>query len=250
MRRIAEGQSRAEIDRAENRDFALGKGPLKPRDAATLILIDRDGPAPRVLMGRRHMKHAFMPGKFVFPGGRTDPHDGRLKGFHPLAPAVEAKLMAAAGTRFTPTRANAVALSAVRETFEEAGLLIGEKSAFSASGPWSGFAAHGVRPSLGGLRLIARATTPPGRVRRFDTRFFAAFSDAVAHAMPEGGPTQELEALVWLTFDEARAADIPAITHTVLEELEARLAVDPGLDPALPLPYYHLRHGRFVRDML
>lgn len=250
MNRIAAGQTRAEIDRAENRDFALGKGPLKPRDAATLILIDRDGPAPRILMGRRHMKHAFMPGKFVFPGGRTDPHDGRLRGYGPLDPAVEARLMVAAGARFTTTRARAIALSAVRETWEEAGLLIGEKTAFAAAGPWQGFAAHGVRPSLAGLRLIARATTPPGRVRRFDTRFFAAFSDAIALALPEGGPTQELEALVWLTFAEARAADIPAITHTVLQELETRLADDRELDPATPAPYFHMRSGRFVRDLL
>ncbi|MGB8186236.1 MAG: NUDIX hydrolase, partial [Pseudolabrys sp.] len=40
----------------------------EPRDAATLMLIDRSGPAPRVLLGRRHAGHKFMPGKFVFPG--------------------------------------------------------------------------------------------------------------------------------------------------------------------------------------
>ena len=47
------GLSRAEIDRAENRDFAIGKGPLRPRDAATLILLDRSGGEYRVLLGRR-----------------------------------------------------------------------------------------------------------------------------------------------------------------------------------------------------
>ncbi|MFZ1680843.1 MAG: hypothetical protein WAT70_07460, partial [Rhizobiaceae bacterium] len=96
-RKIGSGMTRAEIDRAENKDFALGSGPLRPRDAATLILIDRDGPAPRVLLGRRHHKHAFMPGKFVFPGGRTDPHDARLAGVVPLDSQVEAKLLALSG---------------------------------------------------------------------------------------------------------------------------------------------------------
>ncbi len=127
MATIKEGVTRAEVDRAENRDFALGKGPLKPRDAATLILIDRDGPAPKVLMGRRHMKHAFMPGKFVFPGGRTDPDDARLTGHVPLETVVETKLLAATGARTTAARARAIALSAVRETYEEAGLLIGRR---------------------------------------------------------------------------------------------------------------------------
>lgn len=250
MSTIKEGQTRAEVDRAENRDFALGKGPLKPRDAATLILIDREGPAPRVLMGRRHMKHAFMPGKFVFPGGRTDPDDARLAGHVPLDAAVEAKMLQAAGARATTARARAIALSAVRETYEEAGLLIGEKAVFAAAGPWAGFAENGVRPSLAGLRLIARATTPPGRVRRFDTRFFAAFSEAVAVALPDGGPTHELEALVWLTFEEALAIDIPAITRTVLQELENRLGDDPDLEPSAPVPYYRMVHGRFRRELL
>lgn len=251
MGEIKEGLTRAEVDKAESTDFALGKGPLKPRDAATLILIDRDGPAPRILMGRRHVKHAFMPGKFVFPGGRTDPHDARLSGHLPLDPAVEAKLLAATGVRASPARARAIALSAIRETYEEAGLLIGVREAFTARPPeWQGFSTHGVRPSLSGLRLISRATTPPGRVRRFDTRFFAAFSDAVAIALPDGGPTHELEALVWLTFAEARDADIPAITRTVLDELEKRLVADPHLDPSAPVPYYRMLHGRFRRDLL
>jgi len=48
---------------------------LKPRDSATLILIDRSESVPKVLLGRRHERHRFMPGKFVFPGGRIEPQD-------------------------------------------------------------------------------------------------------------------------------------------------------------------------------
>src|ERR1051325_11791196 len=47
----------------------------RPRDAATLILIDRSSAVPKVLLGKRHGGHAFMPDKFVFPGGRVEPHD-------------------------------------------------------------------------------------------------------------------------------------------------------------------------------
>jgi 8-oxo-dGTP pyrophosphatase MutT (NUDIX family) len=54
------------------------KATIKPRDAATLILVRFDGPAPRILMGQRHNGHAFMPNKFVFPGGRCEAADGLL----------------------------------------------------------------------------------------------------------------------------------------------------------------------------
>ena len=67
---------------------------LRPRDAATLIIVDREGPEPRVLMGRRHEGHKFMPGKFVFPGGRVEPEDRRMAAAGALDPYVEDKLNA------------------------------------------------------------------------------------------------------------------------------------------------------------
>ena len=242
------GMTRAEIDRAENKDFALGSGPKRPRDAATLILLDRAGGEFRVLMGRRHMRHAFMPGKFVFPGGRTDPSDGRVPVVSDLNPAEESKLI---GTRTSHTRARAIAMSALRETYEEAGLLIGRKGEFLTSRPdWQGFVDNRVCPSLENLRFVARAITPPGRVRRFDTRFLAAFKTDVAVELPDGGPTNELEELVWLPIGKAKEHDIPAITRTILGDLETRLAGDPELSPGGPVPFYYLRHNRFQRDIL
>lgn len=242
------GMTRAEVDRVENKDFALGPGPKRPRDAATLILLDRKGGNVRVLMGRRHMRHAFMPGKFVFPGGRTDPADSRIPVATGLHPEVESKL---AGGRTSIARARAIALSAVRETYEEAGLLIGRPGAFATPKvDWHGFVEHGVAPSLEGLRFIARAITPPGRVRRFDTRFLAAFRDDVAVELAEGGPTDELEEIVWLPLDKAAEADIPAITRTILEDMQARLRDDPELSPASPVPFYYMRHNKFCRDIL
>lgn len=242
------GMTRAEVDRIENKDFALGSGPKRPRDAATLILLDRKGGDVNVLMGRRHMRHAFMPGKFVFPGGRTDPADSRIPVVSGLHPDVEAKL---ARGRTTTARARAIALSAVRETYEEAGLLIGEPGDFSTpKADWHGFVEHRVAPALAGLRFVARAITPPGRVRRFDTRFLAAFRDDVAVELAEGGPTDELEEIMWLPLDKAGEADIPAITRTILGDLLARLRDDPELSPASPVPFYYMRHNRFCRDIL
>jgi 8-oxo-dGTP pyrophosphatase MutT (NUDIX family) len=245
-----EGLTRAEIDKVERNEAPLGAGPKRPRDAATLVLLDRRGAEFRVLMGRRHRSHAFMPGKFVFPGGRTDPADSRIAVGSGLHPGEEAKLMAGPG-RTTPARARAIALSAVRETYEEAGLLIGRRGSFAtARKDWQGFVRHGVQPSLDSLRLVARAITPPGRVRRFDTRFVAAWRDDVAVELPDGGPTGELEELVWLPLPEAMNADIPTITRTVLQEIEKRLADDPLLRPGGPVPFYRMVGNRFVRDIL
>lgn len=240
-----EGMSKAEIDRAESRDLAAKPVPMRPRDAATLLLLERRAGLVHVLMGRRHAGHVFMPGKFVFPGGRTDPGDSRVAVAAGLHPDEERRLAA------TPARARAIAMSAVRETYEEAGLLIGREGPFAtARKEWLDFARNAVEPSLSGLRFIARATTPPGRVRRFDTRFLACWRDEVAAALPGGGPTGELEEIVWLPLAEARRGDIPSITRTILDELERRLEDDPLLRPGGPVPYYRMVGNRFARDTL
>ena len=246
-----EGISRKEFDKVENTDFATVPGrSLRPRDSATLLLLDRQDGDVRVLMGKRHARHAFMAGKYVFPGGRTDPADSRIVVASGLEPAEERKLRAGAG-QITAARARAIALSAVRETYEEAGLLIGEPGDFVAGrADWQGFADHKVRPSLAGLRLVARAVTPPGRVRRFDARFFATWRSTVAVELPDGGPTDELECCAWLTFEEAMRQDLPSITKTVLDVVRERLRDDPDLKAPAPVPFYRMLNNRFRRDMI
>lgn len=245
-----EGVNKAQLDALEARDLATSTRALRPRDAATLILIDRRAGEYFVLMGRRHRNHVFMPGRFVFPGGRTDPTDSRVPVAANLHPDEEVLLMKA-GARTTAARARAIALSAIRETYEEAGLLIGRKGPFSTQNRhWQAFVEHGIHPSLDRLRYIARAVTPPGRVRRFDTRFLAAWRDDVAIELADGGPTKELEEIVWLPLREAMERDIPTITHTILGELEQRLAADPELSPGAAVPYYFMRGNRFRRVLL
>jgi 8-oxo-dGTP pyrophosphatase MutT (NUDIX family) len=191
-----------------------------------------------------------MPGKFVFPGGRTDPADSRIAAANELH-AGEVMKLTGSLRPVSAVRARAIAMSAIRETYEEAGLLIGTHGTFAtrASG-WQGFVEHNVQPSLERLRLVARAITPPGRVRRFDTRFLAAWRSDVAVALPDGGPTNELEELVWLPLGEAKEGDIPNITRTILGELETRLAADPDLRPGGTVPFYRMLHNRFQRELL
>ncbi len=244
--------SRVEINKATNHSATERNPYMRPKDSATLILIDGKPGNHRIVMGRRHMRHKFMPGLFVFPGGRVDRGDGLVPTPDALHPEVEKKILSQMKGRPTPRRARALALAAIRETYEEAGLFLGRKSAFETNQEdWQAFADRGIAPCLSNLRVVARAITPPGRTRRFDAWFFAAFTSEIADRLPEGrGPTDELEDLHWLSFDEARKLELPRITQTVIGELETRLRNDPQLDPTTKVPFYYLRGDKFQRDLL
>ncbi len=195
-----------------------------------------------------------MPGKFVFPGGRTEAADGRIPAIAELAEADQTKLLGGMGSRSSLQRCRALALSAIRETYEEAGLFLGRKhiSVPSIAHPdWTAFVERNIVPDLSALRYFARATTPPGGSRRFDTRFFLAFRDSVADSLPEAtGPSQELEELCWLPFTEATQLDIPEITRLIIREAEAVLAANPSLAPGNSVIQYRMKYGRFVREVI
>src|ERR1700759_1113683 len=131
----------------------------RPRDAATLILVDRTGPIPKVLVGKRHDKVVFMPGKFVFPGGRVDKSDNRVPVAAPIPKELEANLLK--GSPKTPrSRARSLAVAAIREACEETGLCLGRKSDGAApklDGVWKPFSDAGLLPHPSSLFLIARA---------------------------------------------------------------------------------------------
>jgi 8-oxo-dGTP pyrophosphatase MutT (NUDIX family) len=220
-------------------------------DASTLILIDRTGPVPKVLLGRRHQGHSFMPDKFVFPGGRVEASDRQMTVASPLDPRAEARLMRHA-LRPSRAKARALALAAIRETFEETGLLIGSRRDTppkTPGGAWAAFAEAKVHPELDGMHFIARAVTPPRLARRYDTRFFTVDAQAVGHRV-EGivGPDAELVELVWLPIAETVRLDLATITGVVLRALELR--IQAGLDHDEPVPYYYMSCGRFRRDLL
>ncbi len=204
----------------------------RPRDAATLVIVRRDGASPRVLMGRRPLTAAFMPGKYVFPGGRVEAADHRVAPCAPLQPDVEA-LLERRLRRHHPGRGRALAMAAVRETFEEVGFIVGRATPaayVSRAQGWSAFLATGHLPDLSGLRLFTRAITPPGRTRRFDTRFFITDAEALANLdRPVAAANDELLEPVWVTIPDALGLNLPEITQDVLERLA------PLLDRAGPL---------------
>jgi 8-oxo-dGTP pyrophosphatase MutT (NUDIX family) len=224
---------------------------VRPKDAATLIIVDRSGAVPKVLLGKRHHAHKFMPGKFVFPGGRLEPTDRLMPVAAPLNPFAETYLMRSM-RRPSAARARGLALAAVRETFEETGLVLGARRNDAAPvppGPWEEFAKTGYLPDLSSLHFIARAITPSRRPRRFDTRFFAVDASTIAHTVDHVVHSEaELVELVWLPISEARSLDMPTITGVVLQELEARIAAGFGHD--LPVPFYRMPRKVFFRELI
>lgn len=221
----------------------------RPKDAATLVLIDRSTPEPKVLLGRRHHGHKFMAGKYVFPGGRVEATDRDMQPATALDPRVEARLMTRI-QRPSPAKARAFAMAAIRETAEETGLMLGRRSGAPVTTPggeWTPFAEHGIAPDLAALHFVARAITPPRRPKRFDTRFFAVDAEAIAHRI-DGVVTAdtELVELVWMPIKEAETLDLPPITKAVLSEIEARAAAGFGHD--LPVPFYRVVRKVFIRE--
>jgi 8-oxo-dGTP pyrophosphatase MutT (NUDIX family) len=227
-------------------------GPAKkPRDAATLIVVDTKSDEPRMLMGRRRPDLVFMPGKFVFPGGRVDQADKSAPSASELADVECVKLLAEMKGRPSPQRARALAMTAVRETFEETGLIIGTPANSSDEtnhAQWTRFLQRGFQPDLSSLSLFARAITPPGRPRRFDTRFFCVTADAVS--CDTGEVDEELSEVGWYTPAETVELELPPITRVVIEDLIDRLKSGPLGPSACSVPYYYQKHGNFRRDLL
>lgn len=211
---------------------------LRPKDAATLILVREQR---EVLMGLRNPDHAFLPNRFVFPGGRVDASDTRVRPLTGYRPEVACKL----AYRTRRRRLEAFGLAAIRETFEETGLRLGRVVAQDDPGPcpppWDAFYASGVVPTLDILDYIARAITPPVRPRRFDARFFVA--DAT-HAHGELTGNGELLDLRWVALEDTRDLELPRITRIVIDLLAQRLK--PGAAQPTLIPLVRYRGGRYL----
>jgi 8-oxo-dGTP pyrophosphatase MutT (NUDIX family) len=164
----------------------------------------------------------------VFPGGRIDRSDFRAPFATDLKPEVAAKFAA----HIPMTRGRALALAAVRETWEEAGLLLAQSAPVRpAAGSWRTFVAQGALADLEALDVIARAITPPSVGKRFDTWFLLADAERLMSLdrQPDCG---ELEEIAWVDFDEAQALPLPTVTRMMLKEAVARMD-----DPSRPKPF-------------
>ncbi len=208
---------------------------VRPVDSAGLVLIREAADGPEVLLGRRHRKSRFMPDTYVFPGGRVDPEDRAASGFP--EPLCEAPVGADRGTR---RRLAVFARAALRECFEETGLLLAATPKADAPARtvigdaphdgtvWQAYARARARPAFGALLLVGRAITPVSSPIRFHTRFFLApVTDMgarapVAPSHPQGGV--ELEDLAWVPLHETGRLPVTEPHDLVLVEARRRLS--------------------------
>ncbi len=227
-----------------------------PRDAASLILVRQRNHGAEVLMGRRPRRQTFMPDVYVFPGGAVDPRDGYAEFASDYHPTVNDAL-----TRHcTQHRARALGLAAIRETYEETGLMLGlPAQSFAARPPdgWAAFAEAGVKPSLSALGLVARAITPKGPPRRFHARFFVG--DA-RHLQGDLRDTDELLDLRWVPLSQTDTLPLANVTELVLREVGLALSRQPEEDSRQGIPFitrrmgkrvvrYEMGNGRIVRGL-
>lgn len=235
----------------------------RPRDAATLVIVDRSFAEPKVLMGQRRSGQVFMPNKFVFPGGRVDDEDRNIKAGNPLDQQTMRQLLHDMKGNPSAQRAHGIAIAALRETYEEAGIVIGtnrtqspdrndsgtsETKNTSTVENLPGYAAEGLQPDLANLRFFARAITPPGRTRRYDTRFFTIDAKKISQQVPP--PDDELRNLDWFSRRELDRLDLPDITRRILSELNAReIELNAGRT-APPAPYFFFKSGQFHRQLI
>jgi len=224
----------------------------KPRDAATLIIVRHDDAMPKVLLGQRHDSHAFMPNKFVFPGGRLDPNDMRTKVGRDLHPMVHEKLLKRMRGRASPARARGLAIAAIRETYEETGLFLGSLpvSSILPNEEWDGVVAT-TDLNLSGLRFFARAITPPGRTRRFDSRFFVAHARHIGNLdSPRHPGSGELLKPYWFSFAQALDLDLPTITRDVLKRLQPLMEKQEEVRPDQPVSFQYFRGKSWREEIL
>ena len=195
------------------------------RPASTIIILRNFASAPKVLMGQRGSKAAFMPNKFVFPGGAVDEGDSNIHLVETLTEKCQARLKQENQGPSPKT----LAIAAIRELWEETGLFLGVSEPWDdAPQDWSDFANAGFRPSANNMYFFFRAITPPGKSRRFDARFFLVDADHLSGDLDDfSGASDELSHLQWVPLEEVRTLDLPFITSIVLGELSGLTSIGP-----------------------
>ncbi len=196
---------------------------VRPRHAASLVILRRDDAGLRVLMGRRAPKNRFMPDVFVFPGGGVQADDAAQPSVSELTRGARARLE----ERATPRVARALAVAAARETYEETGLEFGH------------VVGGRLEPDLRALEFIFRAITPPESPIRFHARFFVADAERSRGTVRSNGELLDLD---WFRLDEARQLPIIDVTEDVLAEVERR---ERG-ERSGSVPLFSYRNGKRV----
>ena len=202
-------------------------------DAASIVLVRYPGGQPETVIGRRSSIAVFMPGRYVFPGGRLEDAD-----FH-TTPVLQLddKCIDAIGNLSSPGLAYPLLNCAIRELEEETGIAItGEAEALCEFHHTTSVRC----PNKHAIRLICRAVTPPGYIQRFDTRFFLVDAGMVhisGTTLDTNHASDELEDLHWTPLSRVRVYNIAFITRRIVS-----LAVN-NLAGCQVVQYHHVECG-------
>ena len=205
----------------------------KIRNAATVIVVRNKHDNPSVLMGQRGVNAAFMPSKFVFPGGAVDDQD--------LSIDIKKSINEVCKNRLLKENENgpwnALVAAAIRELFEETGQIIGvEQEWLEPPSSWRGFAKTGYVPDASHMSFVFRAITPPGRPRRFDARFFLIQAEELQTDLDDFSmASDELSHLQWIPLTDTKSFDLPFITQVVLAEIAGNLITS---GPPAQVPFF------------
>lgn len=206
----------------------------KIENAASTIVVRYDKKYPMVLMGRRNASSSFMPNKYVFPGGKVDLNDSKIR----LANEINGNCRTNLDCATNPELISALCAAAIRELFEETGHILGSQGNQDETTPdnWCEFLKSGYLPDAAGLKFIFRAVTPPEYKRRFDTRFFLVNAKwLVTDLSCFSTLSEELVDLQWIRLDRATDLNMPFITQLVLNEVENILI---GNNNDTQIPYF------------
>lgn len=227
-------------ERSARKDLARAP---RPKTAATIVLTIGDPKNPKILMGQRSARHDFMPSVYVFPGGRVDRVDSFAPFAGDLSPRTERILEAAVN----PRRARAIALSCIRETFEETGFMIGrdeETGRRNMNHPtYDAFRKAGKLADISDVEVFGRAITPPHRHKRFDAWFFHRHLGDVAP--PKVNDSRELLNVGWFDFDEIEQLELQRATVMMMKVFKDYIRRE---QPEPTIFYSRARHGVFRQE--
>ena len=191
---------------------------VRPRDAASLVIHRKRRTHHEVLMAKRGSKARFKPGVYVFPGGVLERSDYHARPARELDAAIAPQL--AVGN--SKTKATALAMAAVREAFEEAGLLCGIPGHIGnvKDATWNEFRRREVAPDLRELTFVGRAITPIFQPMRFHARFFSVDAEHLEGDLKGDG---ELEDLHWVRIDKPSGLELMIVQKMIMKTLSERL---------------------------
>jgi len=213
----------------------------KPRIASTIVLYTGSRDNPKILLGKRSSRNDFMPSVYVFPGGRVD----RADSYAPFHGDLSARTERILETVYSPRKARACVLAAIRETWEETGLMTGSAKAWTRNmnnESWDAFRKAEIMPDLSPIEVFGRAITPPHRHKRYDTWFLIQKFDGDTTSVSDSG---ELSNVGWYTFDEMKSLEMQRATTMMLAVLKNYLA-SPKPEPTIF--FSHMNRGTYVQS--